>query len=964
MRYLLSVALLWGSLNAALAQLRPTALITFDRDFNGVGAAGTVPGTPEGSAVLAPGKFGQALKSGPGTGYVRYPTASLLRPEGGTVEMWVCPLDWRPAANEFHVFFDTRGQGALYLYKFHDDRRLMMLACDNVAGPYAVSSTELDWELGQWHHIAGTWSAQGVMAYVDGKPVAAVPTPCKLPQSLGSEVTIGDNPWHLPRTSSSLIDEVRLYDRPLSAAHIAAHFEGHYDAVVPLTAESTFLSYAMDPMAGELRVEVNTNGADVPDEALTARVAVVATGKPLPGDALSASFAGGQAAAVLPLAAHRSGDYEVVVQVLRDGTEAFELRKPAVVPDTSAWMGSKLGLADRVLPPWTPVQVRGRVVRMWGRNYAFDRGPLPNRISSAGERLLAAPIGIKAGSLGAESQLLKSTVFAPTRWSDTRCEVMGALRYDVNGAEVEFRGASSIEYDGLLWCELTADRPEALDQLTIDIPLRSECALYRHRYAYTWDSSKVTGSLPPGDGVVDHDKFIPYYWLGDNDRGLFWFCESDEMWPNGQRDDALQVIRSGKRVTLRLNILAPGQKLPANWKFGFGLQATPVKPLPQDWRKWRLQPGRNANVSIIWPTPEPDSLRWYGYPEATNPALFHQRVAGLHRKGVKAVPYLCLSFLSAACPDWPYFGKYWAMGPVDTSSSDVAQYGAGFAMVSPLGQGYPDFIVTKTADFIRRYGVDGVYHDNTHPYSSTSADAGLGYERDGQRYPTFPIRAYRELYRRMYAVIKSRPGPTFTMAHMSGKVTIPILAYEDSYLDGEHFRGVVKDSYLDMMSLDTFRAEYMGRQWGIMPFFLPEFDAERAKQVEPTRGLMALLMLHDTAVWPIWCNADVVNEALAALDSFGYVDSEFVGYFAGGPPATTDMGDVYVSAYRKPGKALLVVGNVGREAREGTVAVNAAGLGFSPRQAMLWPDRQPLALVDGAVTLSVPGLGYQMVVVR
>lgn len=964
MRSLLNIALLLWLTSGAWAQVRPTATFSFDGGLNGVGPAGAVIATPEGAPMLVPGKFGQALKSGPGTGYVRYPTAGLLRPEGGTVEMWVCPLDWRPPDNEFHVFFDTRGEGALYLYKFHDGVRLMMLSCNNVAGPYAVSSIELDWEPGQWHHIAGTWSAQGVMAYVDGKPAAAVPTPCQLPGSLGGEAIIGDHPWHLPRTSSSLIDEVRVYDRPLSPTHIAAHFEGRYDVIVPLTAESMILSYTMDPAAGQLRVQLDTAGADVPEESLTACVAMVAPGRPLPADAALGRFVSGQAEVVLPLASRRPGDYEVVAQVRRDGAPVFEVRKPAAVPDTSAWRGSKLGLADVVLPPWTPVQVRGSVVRVWGRSYGFDRGPLPSRITSAGEQLLAAPIGIRIGSAATDTQRLEIAASEPRGRSDTRCEVAGSWGYGPGEARAEIRGKTTIEYDGMLWCELTAERTEGLDRLTIDIPLRSERALYRHRYASTWDSTRVTGNLPPGEGVVDQDKFIPYYWLGDNDRGLFWFCESDEMWPNGQQPDAVQVIRWAGRVVLRLNLLAPGQRLPDHWKFGFGLQATPVKPLPRDWRKWRLQPGRNATVSIIWPTPEPDSLRWYGYPEATDPALFRQRVAGLHRRGVKAVPYLCLSFLSAACPEWPYFGKYWAMGPVDTGSADVAQYGAGFAMVSPLGEGYSDFIVTKTADFIRRYSVDGVYHDNTHPYGSTNADAGLGYERDGQRYPTFPIRAYRALYRRMYAVIKSRPSPTFTMAHMSGKVTIPILAYEDSYLDGEHFRGVVKDSYMDLLSLDVFRAEYMGRQWGLMPFFLPEFDAERAKQVEPTRGLMALLMLHDTAVWPLWCNADVVNEALAALDSFGYVDSDFVGYFAAQPPATTDMPDVYVSAYRKPTQTLLVVGNVGREAREGTVTINAAGLGFAPRRAMLWPQGQPLALVDGKAQLAVPGLGYQLVVVQ
>jgi hypothetical protein len=128
-------------------------------------------------------------------------------------------------------------------------------------------------------------------------------------------------------------------------------------------------------------------------------------------------------------------------------------------------------------------------------------------------------------------------------------------------------------------------------------------------------------------------------------------------------------------------------------------------------------------------------------------------------------------------------------------------------------------------------------------------------------------------------MVKSLPWPTWTQAHMSGKVVVPVLAYDDTYLDGEHFRGLVKDRYMDVCSLDQFRGEYMGRQWGLTPFFLPEFDAEHSKQVEPTRGLMGLLMIHDIGIWPIWCNGQVADEALNALDKFGYVNAEFLPYF-------------------------------------------------------------------------------------
>jgi hypothetical protein len=266
---------------------------------------------------------------------------------------------------------------------------------------------------------------------------------------------------------------------------------------------------------------------------------------------------------------------------------------------------------------------------------------------------------------------------------------------------------------------------------------------------------------------------------------------------------------------------------------------------------------------------------------------------------------------------------------------------------------------------VDRYGIDGSYHDQTHPYMSSAVQTGVGYMRDGKAHQGTPILGYRDLYRRNYRFFKGLGKPTFLQAHMSGKMTIPVLAYEDSYLDGEHFRGVVKDSYLDVMTLDSFRCEYMGRQWGLMPFFLPEFDEENRPKVEPTRGMMALLMIHDVNVWPIWCNAKVVDEAFKALDDFGWVKSDFIPYFDPKPPASTDLQDVYVSAYKKAnGSVLLVVANLGREDRQGQVKVDLARLGLKQGTAQSWPDQAALPMPNATLTLPVPGLGYRLVVVK
>jgi hypothetical protein len=233
----------------------------------------------------------------------------------------------------------------------------------------------------------------------------------------------------------------------------------------------------------------------------------------------------------------------------------------------------------------------------------------------------------------------------------------------------------------------------------------------------------------------------------------------------------------------------------------------------------------------------------------------------------------------------------------------------------------------------------------------------------------------------MYAVIKSMSRTTFTMAHESGKVGIPILAYDDAHLDGEHFINRVKNNYMDVMSLDAFRAEFMGRQWGPMPFFLPEFKTD-SPQVGPTHGLMALLMIHDVSPWASYCDPDVLNEAWVALDKFGYADASFIPYFDPQPPAIFDpqplsltgLNDVHrvnISAYQQDDKrTLLIVANLDKDSRVGELRINFQRLGLRiPGQplptVMDWSAEQPLELQgDSLPSFNIPGFEYRMLLVQ
>lgn len=623
------------------------------------------------------------------------------------------------------------------------------------------------------------------------------------------------------------------------------------------------------------------------------------------------------------------------------------------------WFGNMIGLENRVLPPWTSITVKDGMVGCWGRYYIFSNASLPEQIITAGKKILAKPMALVATANGKRIYWNDEPPKIDHAQDGTRATISGDLKGISNS--VKFKINVLVEYDGLMIFEISSPDIHKVDSLSIEIPILPEHTLYQHRWSPNW--SGHSGKISNTSGIIDRVNFIPYYWVGDNDRGLFWFAESDEMWPNANMKDAIELEKTKGEIVLRLNIIKEQNVFFPDWKFTFGLQATPVKPITENWRKLRIEPGTNANVSIIWPFPTKDSLRYYGYPEASDSIIFSKRVSELHSQGKRAVVYSCLTHLSDQTPEWGSFREYWRMGTSDSTSSDVKAYGANFESISPVGVGWSDFIIWKTNQFMDRHDIDGLYHDNTMPYSSSSSLARVGYKRNGKDQQTFPILGYRNLYKRMYSVLKDRPRQTLSIAHMSGKMNIPVLAFEDAYLDGEHFKERVKDDYLDVLSLDSFRAEYMGRQWGLIPIFLPQFQPPFSDKIEPTRGLMALLMIHDVIIWPLWCNVSVVNQALKALDEFGYENTEFIPYFDKNPPANTGLKDVYISAYRKSNKqALLIIANLGKKEQRGNVCLSARGLGLQSKQLVQWPERTQIQFdTSGCFQITIPSHGYQLV---
>ncbi|HUS81078.1 MAG TPA: LamG domain-containing protein, partial [Armatimonadota bacterium] len=292
---------------------------SFDDTVEAEGKCGPLsPAAVEGPAQpeFAPGRFGQALVCGPGATLVRYPTEGNVIPPSGTVSLWVQPVNWSPDDENFHSFFESgseaAGTGWLILYKYYQNGWLLLRYAEGKTKVGMATAADLGWQPGQWHHIAGTWSAEAMRIYVDGELVGEAPAPL-VSQTLGETFALGDNGWHLPHEGArTLLDEVRIYAYPLPEERIRE------------LALSQRMDISRDPAGGVWHVTMG-----VAEEAAPARVIIELApaegGEPL--RSVEVTPAEGQARADLAVADLAPGEYLVTGRGLgEDGQVVAQAR--------------------------------------------------------------------------------------------------------------------------------------------------------------------------------------------------------------------------------------------------------------------------------------------------------------------------------------------------------------------------------------------------------------------------------------------------------------------------------------------------------------------------------------------------------------------------------------------------------------------------------------------------------------
>ena len=212
-------------------------------DATGNGHTGTLFGSP----VWTTGAYGSGLRFSGGTTYDGVNLSSnnaFDEAAQGTLEAWV---KFDTSASGYHAWFDAHDtSGCSYPFEVHINNTGSTVYWEIWAGNTSACTATFNARVplpnpSQWHHLAYVVNGTGNTWYVDGAPQA----PTYLVGSAAStfflasiaagpntryDIGTTDNP---AETFKGVIDELRIYDQPLSQAQVQADLIRPISSVVP-----------------------------------------------------------------------------------------------------------------------------------------------------------------------------------------------------------------------------------------------------------------------------------------------------------------------------------------------------------------------------------------------------------------------------------------------------------------------------------------------------------------------------------------------------------------------------------------------------------------------------------------------------------------------------------------------------------------------------------------------------------
>ena len=186
------------------------------------------------------GLFGGAVQTGEG-GYVQGPGVGHM--VAGSIECWAKLLEELPGQMGVVGLGNRFGEKNDFLllgrFPSPEEGKQMPFGLGMCYARWQGAIADAAPSLNEWHHLVGTWAADGQKLYVDGELVAESPE--RMTVSDHAAIFLGGSSWG--RTLKAIIDEVRIYAVALSPEVVAAHFESRAYVAQPPQPQSRLVHY-------------------------------------------------------------------------------------------------------------------------------------------------------------------------------------------------------------------------------------------------------------------------------------------------------------------------------------------------------------------------------------------------------------------------------------------------------------------------------------------------------------------------------------------------------------------------------------------------------------------------------------------------------------------------------------------------------------------------------------------------
>ena len=693
----------------------------------------------------------------------------------------------------------------------------------------------------------------------------------------------------------------------------------------------------------------------------------------------------------------KDGEYYTYLELKApDGTSGAFLGRTFIVKKYK-WANNKIGMSKIIVPPFTPLELKGKEVSAILKRYTISDSGFPEKVIAKGESILASPIKSILSVDGKIYSWKSSGVKFITKEKDSVKYLAGS-----ENELIKMKVKGEFDYDGLLKLTIKLSPKKTdkkIDKFYINIPIKKSIAKLFHA-AGGGNRSNPAGSIPKGKGLIwgcrsiPHalPNFIPYIWVGGAEKGICYAADWDKDWihSTNRKEHAVELHRADDgTVSIRLNLInnAPIKR---EREIVFALLATPVKPMPEDWRAWSDNyanfklPGRKflqaLYAGMYFGMPFDCSGRYPAFEDyEVIRKLDETRKTGIIDKDF--IEKYVNRLAKASSKDVPANRKgkermrimlqcgFNQMKSLSTQKKNTLMY--YYTCCYENGKLLPEFPVYKDEWEYRRKmspvkswrdyaiyydskmidaGFDGIYLDNTAFAVKWCWPTGDGYIDDKHNIrPSFGLWRMRSYVKRLATMFAEKKKDPFIFVHDTNSLSLASFSFATATMDLEWKYG--NKDYQDRYSADYLLAMDTGRQGGFFPTAIDGIISKPDKKAWITRTMLACFLPHE--IQPtigIGGGSDLktLRNAYKIIWDFGKaeLDSKFIGYWDENTPAKPQSGNLLVSGYLRKNKMLLVIGNYGGNG-EIPIKIDCKKLGFkSIDNAVNSETQKNLKLVD------------------